>query len=264
MPDVISVLFKWWKPMLVLMAVTTLLTWAVVSFLPKEYVSVATALPASSTAADKAGIFNTTILTLYPSIGTTDDLDKIEGTARLDTLFLAVAQKAGLPKAYGLPDDEYAVYNAAMALKKNTRIGKSEFGELKIRVWDKSNERAAQLANALLQQLQVMHQHLQSQSNNLILQNLQKDYVQLAGTTSTDSMAISAVKEQLQRYAQLINEYKLMVNTNPPVLLVVEPARPALYPDRPDVVMNVAIAFFVSAVFSFLLVVAMEGRSRTA
>src|SRR5690349_8175946 len=112
MPDVIAVLFKWWKPMLVLVTVTTLLTWAVVSNVPKEYVSVATALPASSTATDKAGIFNSTILTLYPRIGTTDDLDKIEGTARLDTLFLAVAQKADLPKAYGLPDDDYAVYNA--------------------------------------------------------------------------------------------------------------------------------------------------------
>jgi uncharacterized protein involved in exopolysaccharide biosynthesis len=275
MPDVVSIFSRWWKPIVLLTAITTVLTWIVVSLLPKQYLSVATALPASSTATDKASIFNTTILTLYPSIGTTDDLDKVVGTARLDTLYLAAAQKLDLPKHYGLPNDEFALYNAAQKLKKNTRINKSEWAELKIKVWDEDREKAAQLANGLLQQLQQMHQQLQSQSNALILQNIKKEYAQLRAAGGTDTSLIKetttkiifnneAKKEQLLQYEKLINEYSLMVNTNPPVLLVVEAARPALYPDRPDVLQNVVIAFIASIVFSMLLVVFLVGNKKEA
>jgi uncharacterized protein involved in exopolysaccharide biosynthesis len=230
----------------------------------------ATALPASNTAADKAGIFNTTILTLYPSIGNTEDLDKIVGTARLDTLYLAVAAQYSLPRYYGLQDDDFALYHAAQQLKQNTRISKSEFGEIKISVWDADGSKAAQLANGLLQQLQLMHQQLQNMSNRLILQNIQKEYNGLSNAENIDSaknmqhdFATPALRqEQLQQYAKLMSEYRLMVQTNPPVLLVVEAARPPLYPDRPNVEQNVTIAFFASLFFSILLVIAIDGRSK--
>ncbi|MEO6071599.1 MAG: hypothetical protein ABIN57_02555 [Chitinophagaceae bacterium] len=270
MPDLISVFSRWWKPIILLTAITTLLTGIVVSFLPKEYLSTVTALPASSTATDKGAIFNTNILSLYPSLGTADDLDKIVGTTKLDTLYTAVANQFNLPNHYGVTKEQFPLYVAAQKLKTNTRINKSEYGELKIKVWDTESVVAAQLANGLFQQLQLMHQQLQNKSNQLILQNLQKEYTrevvargQSAAVMEADSTSVSTVPlvaGGAMQYQLLINQYQLMVTTNPPVLLVVEEARPAMYPDRPKVLQSVLVAFFASLLFSFLLVLAICGN----
>src|SRR5919107_240666 len=102
MPDFIAIMEKWWKPVAAITLTATLLAALVVFILPKEYLSVATALPANSVTTDKGHIFNEGIQELYSSLGTPDELDRFVGTAQLDTIYLAAAAAHGLPQHYGV------------------------------------------------------------------------------------------------------------------------------------------------------------------
>ena len=275
MPDILDILFLWWKKIIITMIVTTLLVAVVLLMVPREYVSVATALPANSVTADKARIFNRNIEALYPEVGTSDELDKIIGTAQLDTIYLTVAQQFRLADHYIIHGTKNDTYEAAQKLKRQTRVLKSEYGELKIKVWDQDSHMAAALANALLQSLQQIHQHIQGESNQAVLQRLKEAYEQLqqqyeqtvgklasAAGAQTDILTTqkTAQLEQLQQYSQLIAEYGLARQTNSPVLLTVEQARPAFYYDRPKRTQWLLLTFFASGLFAFLTALFLESR----
>ena len=79
MPDIIDLIKNWWKQMFAVV-ILSLLAIGIITFLkPRQYLSVATAVPASSFAADKSKIFNENIQALYSTLGTADDLDMIVG-----------------------------------------------------------------------------------------------------------------------------------------------------------------------------------------
>jgi capsular polysaccharide biosynthesis protein len=296
MPDIIAVINKRWKLILALTSLATLLALVVSLLRPKEYVATVTALPANSMTADKGRIFNPNIETLYPEIGTPDELDKIEGTSKLDTLFIAVAELFDLAPYYAIDKNAAnAVYKAALALKKNTDIRRSAYGELKIRVWDGDAAMAAQLANALMNKLNEIHQHILNANNTGVLQRLKKeleikeqqldsieaDVVSFRtanneyqdrivnDTTRTKSSSrfrnitaqTTALTNQIKDYYQIISQYELVVNTNPQVLIAVENARPSVWPDKPKVFQTTLFAFGASLIFSFLLALFAESRS---
>ena len=149
MPDIISVVGRRWKLIGLLTLVATVAALVAGLLSPRQYAGVATALPANPLISDKARIFNQNIEALYPEIGTADELDRIEGTAKLDTLFLAVATDHKLVGHYNIGTTAGdALDKAALQLKNNSRINRTGFGELKIKVWDKDKQMAAALANA--------------------------------------------------------------------------------------------------------------------
>jgi uncharacterized protein involved in exopolysaccharide biosynthesis len=255
MPDVIAVLRRRWRSVVAITAIATALAGVITWLLPSKYLSVATALPASSFNADRASIFNKNIQALYSSLGTTDDLDKFVGTAQLDTLYIT--------QHYGFESSRNGVERALQKLKRNSSIAKSEWGELKVKVWDEDRNRAAQIANALMQRLGSLHQELQNKSNQLVLQTLkesrrmvQKDTT-ANGARFTEGIARSGT---MQEYENLVAEYSLMVAANPPALLVVEPARPPLYADTKEKMAYVLLTFFAAFLFSLLLSFYMDGK----
>ena len=272
MPDLADLLKKWWK----FIAAVTLISVAMVfliSFLfQKKYLSTATAFPASSALADKAGVFNENIESLYSIFGSADELDKYEGTATLDTLFIATVQQLQLAKHYQLADDPFALQKAVKHLKKNTEIGKTAYGQLRIRAWDENAQTAANIANMLMRQMDELHLNLQQQNSRLALQQLQTGIknldARLQQADSTSGVALRVRREsllvQLAEYEKLAGEYELVVQTRSPVLLIAEPARPAVWPDKPDRLRLVLITFFAAALFAFLWALVRQTSQRNA
>ena len=173
MPDIPDLFKHWWKQMLAVIIASMLVAGTVSYLKPKKYLSVATAVPASSFAADRSKIFNENIQALYSALGTPDDLDMIVGTARLDTVYLAVTDQFNLFDHYKMQEKGEAARNkAASLLKKNTKVMKSEYGELKVKTWDTDKNLAPQLANAIMEKLKAIHQDLQNAGNLATLQGL--------------------------------------------------------------------------------------------
>lgn len=274
MPDLLMIISRWWKTILVIMLGVTAAALVILLLQPKQYLSVVTALPASGFASDKARIFNDHIEQLYPSIGTADELDPVVGTGKLDTLYLAVAAEQNLASYYGM--EKASPLKVAQVLKHNAKVEKSEWGELKIKVWDRNPAMAATLANSLFNKLQQLHQSLQSQGNALVLQRLQEQYQQLQNvyTGAPDSARIQAggagltelkrksLQEQIAQYERLMAEYSLVLHTNPQALLVVEMARPAIKADRPRIPQVLLLTAFASLLFGLLLAAGLQSRKR--
>ncbi len=252
MPDLFYLLQKWWKPILSIIIISLLVTLAVTMLMPKKYLATATAAPASAYASDRSKLFNENLEILYSAIGTPDDLDLVVGTAKLDTVYLAVVDQLKLEDEYRVSEKgEAARLKVATKIRENSSVQKSGYGELKIRVWDKEKERAARIANALLEKLRSIHQSLQTLSNKNTLDALQAEK-QRQDSLEKDSAVIP--------YYKLIAQYQFLVNNKPPVLLTIEEARTPQWPDKPKLARNLILAFGLSLLFSILLAVYLEKR----
>src|SRR5690348_1275583 len=248
MPDIFNLLARWWKQMLLVIIVAVAIVAAIVFTEKPLYLSVTTALPASGVLTDKGKIFNNNIEGLYPSLGSSDDLDKILGTAQLDTVYLAVAIAYNLWDHYKIDDKDKQVSRSAALLRSNSKVFRSEYGELKIKVWDTDKNLAPQLADALLEKLNNIHQSVAAVSNQKILESLKAGKLKLQ--LAIDSMSMATIHnptqpertganhdlyvKQLNNYEELIGEYQLTLDTNPAVLVVVEKARASESPDKPQ------------------------------
>ncbi len=275
MPDLFSVLQKRWKFIagLTLLAAVVALVAALLS--PKKFLATTTALPANSLVADKARMFNNNIEQLYSDFGTPDELDRLEGTAMLDTIFIATVKELDLAPHYGFENDGEAFYKASMKLKKESKISRSAYGELKIKVWDKDRNLSAAIANTLYKHLHDLHRHLQNESNVSILATLKKEQDSrlsvfkslsdsLKAASGSDAELLQAKKSvllsQLQETEKMIDQYQLAVNTNPQVLLTVESARPPLWHDKPKVLLTVLLSAFAAFALSYLMALFVESR----
>ncbi|MES1215327.1 MAG: hypothetical protein ABUT20_07415 [Bacteroidota bacterium] len=273
MPDIFYLVSKRWKPMLAVVMIS-IVTVAIVLYLkPKQYLSIATSLPASSVAADKARIYNKNIEYLYSGIGSPDDLDRIIGTAQLDTIYLAVTDQYNLFDHYKISDENERT-KAARQLKKYSRVIKSDYGELKVKVWDTDKNLAPKLANAIMDKLESIHRNLQSSSNLASYNSLQStqqkiqtqiDSIdQVVGIEKKENGIVAAHRkilfDQWQENEKLINEYQLMLNNNPPVLMAVEKAKPATRPDKPEWLQILLVTALLSLFFAILLALILERR----
>ena len=272
MPDIFYLILKWWKQILAITGLTLLIVGIILFLKPNQYLSIATAVPASSYSADKSKIFNENIEALYSELGNSDDLDMIIGTAKLDTVYLAVTDQFNLFDHYKIPvNDETARHKAAKLLIRNSKVMKGEYGELKVKMWDTDKNLAPQLANAILDKLQAIHQDLQSINNKASLNGLQKasakikfqvDSIQHISQKNDEMYAnrSKGLMDQLQQYEKLINEYQLVIDSKAPVLMVVEKARASSQPDRPRRLQIMIAAGVLSLLFSLLVALVIERR----
>ena len=276
MPDLVEIFERKWKFILGLTVLATVVALIAALLSPKEFLSTATALPANSMTGDKARIYNQNIELLYSEFGTADELDRFEGSGALDTLFIATAAEHQLAAHYGIEASDESLYKAALKLKKNSRIQRSAYGELLVKVWDKDRSTAAALANSLMGKMQELHQHLQNETNINTLRQLnedliqkEKDYRVLSDSSSNGAGADiskarkAALLEQMQDEEKLIGQYKLAIASNPQVLFTIENARAPLWPDKPKIAETVLISFFAAFIFSFLMSLVLERRKKS-
>jgi len=276
MPDLLIILSRWWKFILGLTAGAVILAFIITLLLPKQYLSTATALPANSLVADKARILNANIEALYPEIGLPDELDKLEGTAALDTLFIAVANEFKLDEHYHIHASDESIDKAVLKLRKNSNISRTGYGELRVKVWDVDRNIAAAMANSFMSKLQALHQHLQNENNLVVLQRLKEAYASKEKLFNNYSDSVvktgaaqelmaaqkATILEQLKEYQLAMDQYELAIKTNPPVLLSVEKARPAVWSDRPKIFQILLLTAIAAFLFSFLLAVSFESRNK--
>src|SRR5215831_2648058 len=176
MPDLFDLFLRWWKQVLLLMIAAVVVAGVIVLFTTKKYLGIATALPAPAYASDKTAVFSQNLQELYSTLGTPDDLDKIMGTAHLDTVYIAVIEKLNLSNHYGLANsDPESVQKAARVLKKRTRVIKTDYGELQVKTWDTNRYLAAALANSILEKLQQVHQDVQTANNLMMLSKINNE-----------------------------------------------------------------------------------------
>jgi uncharacterized protein involved in exopolysaccharide biosynthesis len=278
MPDLLHLLYKWRKQVILVVLVSLAIAAGIVFSMPAQYLASSTALPANPVSADKSTVFNDQIRDFYNSLGQPGDLDKIVGTGQLDTIYLAVAGQYNLAVHYKIKKDAPAsLLKAAKALKKDSRITKSEYGELLVQVWNSDKTLAPQLANALMEKLSAIHQDLLNKSNQTIIKSLQDGKQKLQASidsihlflmkaTMLPSQAqsyndrLTVLQQQLMQYEKLETEYQLMVDTRPPALLIVDKARVSDRPDKPKRLLILLATALLGFLFATWLALLLERR----
>ncbi len=262
MPDIAILVKKWWKQILFTVLLSLLAVGVITFMKPRQYMSVTTAVPASSYTSDKSRIFSENIEALYAALGDPDDLDRVLGTAKLDTVYLAVADQFNLFDHYKVKEKgDAARSKSASLLKKNTVVMKSEYGELKVKVWDTDKNLAPQLANAVLGQLQAIHTNLLSAGNQATLKALierKEKMQQLSDSASAERNEL--IRSQLVTYEKMIGEYQLIIDSKPPALITVENAKPAIWPDRPRRMQIMVATAVLSLLFALLAAIVLERK----
>jgi uncharacterized protein involved in exopolysaccharide biosynthesis len=277
MPDLFDLMWRW-RTQILLLVITTLIATSVIVFLiPKRYLSVVTALPAPAYGTDKNSVFSQNLQNLYSTIGAPDDLDKILGTAHLDTVYRSVIAQLDLTNHFGFSKtNANAISKAASVLQKHTRVIKSDYGELKVKVWDVDRYFAANLANALMEKLQQMHQDIQSVNNSMILTKINEEYLKkkidyekltdslqhVSNAALTDLLTVekSLLLQQIQEYEKLTSQYRLMIDAKPQALIIIERATPAVAPDQPKPLQAITAAVILSFFFGLLAALVLNRR----
>lgn len=278
MPDLFDVIWRWRKQVFLLVLITVIITTAIVFVIPKKYSSTTTALPAASYSTDKTSVFSQNLQNLYSTLGVPDDLDKVVGTAHLDTVYRSVIDQLNVAKHFeNNKTDRDAVQKAAGILKKHTKVFKSDYGELKVRVWDIDKNLAAELANAIMEKLQQIYQDVLTSGNLILLSRINEeyskkkiDYEKLTDSlqhsnshANTDLLTAqrSSLLQQIQEYEKLMSQYKLMAEAKPQPLIIVERATPAIEADEPRLAMTIIVAVVLSLIFGLLTVLVLERKN---
>jgi len=268
MPDIFTLIAAWKKQILLTVLSSMAVATAVVLILPQKYLATTTAVPSNPATTDRSIVFNNNLRELYNSLGDATDLDIIVGTAQLDTIYIAVTRQFHLTT--NGDSSAISVLKGARSLKKDTKIAKTAFGELQIRVLSKDKMLAPQLANALMEELASIHQDLMNRNNKTILAGISHEIERLSRShetvskSSKDSVSVSTknVNEQIAAYQKIEADFELMNQMERPALHIIEKARLSDKPDTPKTALILIATAIASFLFALWFAILLDKRQK--
>ncbi len=259
MPDIIELILRRGRLLLGCLLITWISTVMVLFFMPKEFKSVSTSVASSVVAADPGRLFNPQIQHLYSPLGSPDQLDLLVGSGQLDTTYRPLVSRFNLVKHYKIKgDDGKASLKAVKRLKSKSKVYKSDYGELKVSVWDTDPLLAAALANAITARLDSMHRDLLSRQNQQTLETLRRGLMRLE--VAKDSTPAADLSRNRTAYQQLIEEYTLLLEQRPPAIQVLDFAVPGIAPDKPEWALTLVAVTALSLLLWLMAALWMERR----
>jgi uncharacterized protein involved in exopolysaccharide biosynthesis len=270
MADTADLIQRNWKKLLLFTMLSALVATITVFLMPKQYRSTAKLISANPQLADKSRLFSENIQGLYSYFGSGDDLDRIIGIADLDTTYKQLVDEYKLVEYYQFGNDPLQILRqkAVLKLRDNLSLQRTEQGQLKIICWTKDRELSASIINTLIgivkKQLEEIwqsnYQSAEDKLNQSITQTEQQ-YRQLNDSLLNRSTVqgvlvqkhMETLLEQLTRYRKTAATFKLMGETAPDALYVLEPAVPSAKAERPDKPAIILAATIAGFIFSLLL-----------
>lgn len=279
MADTAAVIQHNWRRILLFTVLSAAVATITVFIMPKQYRSTARLVAANPQLADKSRLFNENIQGLYSYFGSGDDLDRIMGIADLDTTYKQLVDEYQLIAHFALDNDSLPQLRrkAVLKLRKDLSFQRTEEGQLKISCWTKDRQLSASLINTLVaiveKKLESIWQYNYQASVtklNASVAAAEEQYRQLSDSLQTLSAPkailvqkhMETILEQLAQYRKTADAFKLMDETAPKALYVLEEAVPAAKaerPDKPAIIIAAAIAGFIFSIL--LLLVGNHKRS---
>lgn len=263
---------KWRAIFIVTMLSMIIALIVVVLIVPPYYRSNAKIISANPALADKSQLFNDQIQSLYSYFGTGDDLDRIMGIATMGSTYQQLVDRFRLDLYYSKDTFPILSRKAILKLKDDLSIQRTEEGQLNIICWMTDKQLAADIVNTLIsivqQKLESIWQTNYSNAAQKIDQSITETELKYqflldsaAKVSSIKSILINkhleSLLDQLSRYRKTAATFKIMSETKPPALYVLEPAIPAVKAERPDKIAVVLTAGLVGCLFSILLVLSI-------
>ena len=237
---------------------------ATLSFLlPKEYKASTSVLPTNSKLMDKQRMYDNHIQELYGAYGNSDDADRIHAIMQSSNVLNTIADSLSLTNHYNLTGKKNAKYSTIKKLQKQMDITSTEFGEIKVMVWDENPTMALAITQAIITQtLQLGKQHLvqfYNQSVQALQQNSIAKQVTLNKLDASATDERKALQDEIMQSNANITAYQLAIVNMPPNLIVVEQPGVDAVADKPKIPLLV-IAAMICAAFISMVWVILFGR----
>jgi capsular polysaccharide biosynthesis protein len=259
---VIQLISQYKTKLLILVGSVSLFALLVSLLLPDEYMSQASILPANSKMMDKQRLFSENIQELYSAYGNSEDLDRLFATMRSKEVLNVVADSFRLINHYKLDDVKNGRTKAYKKFWKNIELAKTEYGEIRIRVWDKDSLLSARIANAIVSRTREVSDKMftgfyeQSISRMMKELSVKSELVK----TVTDSLQKRELNEELAIIRNRMTEYRVTQLNPPPSLFILEKAEPSPIPDKPKILLNVVVSFIMASFCSLLWLAFLYAR----
>lgn len=221
---------------------------------PKEYLAEASLLPANSRMMDKQRLYGENIQELYSAYGSGEDLDRVFAALTSSVVLQYVADSLDLKTHYKIKD-KYARIEAREELEDQMKLIRSEYGELRIHVWDQDTAMAARITNLLIQRTQSVFDEMFQLYYDRSIHNLKKELAD-----STIKKRTAAESSFLQ---SRISEFEVTRLNPPPSFIVMEQPVVSAEPDKPKFLLTVIAAILIAS-FSVLVFFAVRIALRTA
>lgn len=257
---------------------TVVIAGIVLWWMPKQYKSTAVIIAANPQLQDKGRLFNKEIQLLYAVYGSADDLDRLYGWANLDSNYYALIDKFDLKQQYrvGETDSAYVRHAVLKRFKKDVQLIRTEEQQLKIDVYMKEPQLAADIANAIVQHIDQRYREVAADRYSKEKTALQASLQETAQqhTSLTDSIKLGqgllkealllgqlkALEEQSAQLTKNIAEMDAAIKANPPALYIQQNASPNHKPARPQVLVSLLAVAASSLAFSLLLTALIDQK----
>jgi capsular polysaccharide biosynthesis protein len=267
----IRILNKWKIKLILFIIIATAVGSLATLFVPKQYLSSSTVIPANPKLADKNFIYGTNVMELNGNYGTEEDLDRLLTNLRLSSNFSKMVDSFKLIEHYKIKNNSKAKANAIEELVENSSIVKTDNGAIKITVWDTDNNYAANIANALVGHTANNNNLQNQQANNEYLSTLEESIKKQESTIANlDTIKNNTIKEaqrKVQEEAYLnnataIEQLKLTMQTNTSSIKILEKAYPSLKADKPKLRFWLVASLLASSIFGVLAILLYESIKR--
>ncbi len=212
--------------------------------MPEEYLSEASLLPSNSKLMDKQRLFGENIQELYSAYGNSEDLDRLFATMHSSAVINGVSDSLDLVEHFDLTNRKNGKALAQKKLEKNIKLVRSEYGELRLQVWDKSPAMAEQIANGLIGKTQQVFDDMFRLYYERSIGNLNEELKTRNALLKQDS-SLDLKAEQVKIRSR-ISEYQITKLNPPAAFFVMEKPYQSVIADRPKTLLNVVISFFAS------------------
>jgi uncharacterized protein involved in exopolysaccharide biosynthesis len=212
--------------------------------MPAEYLSGASLLPSNSKLMDKQRLFGNNIQELYSAYGNAEDLDRLFATMHSSAVINDVADSLKLVSHYELDGRKNARSLARKKLEKNIKLQRSEYGELRLRVWDKDPATAEMIASALISKTQQVFDEMFKLYYDRSINNLNQELRAREKLVQLDSSLVMRAENVVIK--SKISEYQVTKLNPPAAFFVMEKPAVSTIPDRPVIWLNVLATFLVS------------------
>ena len=259
---VLQLLSQYKTRLLILVGSVCLVAFLVSVLLPNEYMSQASILPANSKMMDKQRLFSENIQELYSAYGNAEDLDRLYATMRSNEVLNVVADSFRLSSHYKLDKAKNGHSKSYKKFRKNLELMKTEYGEIRIRVWDRDSLFSANIVNAIVSRTREVSEKMFTGFYEQSISRMEKELSMKSDLlkSTPDSSQQKELKEELSIIRNRMTEYKVAQLNPPPSLFVIEKAEPSSIADKPGILLNVAVSFILATFCSLLWLALIYAR----
>lgn len=248
-----ALVWKYRRQFLFMIAVAAGTALGVSAVMPKLYLSEASVLPVNSKMTDKQYLFGrSSVQDLNSAYGSSDDLDRITAIMHSAAVLHQVVDSLGLIGHYEIKGSAQRE-KAMKRLEKSITLRRSEYGDLQIKVWDKDPAMSRKIVEQLLQHTQDVFDKLYVAYYDRNIRLFQQELLRVeADSIQSKTLAGS---ENMQFMKDRINENRIARVNVPPAFFVLSTPVAAELPDKPRMLLNVAVAVFAAVVTMLLWLV---------